>query len=265
MIEYSIKKERGIQYMVKKFENIISKFKKINEMGYIKGVNNNILNSCGLTFEKLLNKKADSMYFPDYENIEIKCKQRFSRYDISLFSLSFDGPELFESNYLLEHYGIKNKDFNNKKELFINFKYNKKVLVNDKYYFELDIDEENKRILINIYDLNYRLIEKRGFIDFDTINTRVNVKIKNLALIYASKKKQDDELYFRYYKIICLSYKNFETFLKLIKRDIIKISLILRFSKSGKDIGKNKNKNMVFKICDKNIEELYDKVYFYEN
>lgn len=251
--------------MINEFNNIISKFKEINAKGYIKGVNNNLLNSCGLTFENLLGKKADSMFFPDYNNIEIKCKQRFSRYDINLFSLSFDGPELFESNYLLQHYGIENKEFNNKKELFVNFKYRKKVLVDDKYYFELDMDEETKRLFINIYDLNYNLIEKRGFIDFDTIDTRVNIKIKNLALIYASKKKQNEDLYFRYYKIICLAYRDFDTFIKLIKKGVIKVSLMLRFSKSGQDIGKNKNKNMIFKISDRDIEELYKKVYIFEN
>ena len=250
--------------MINEFNSIISKFKEINAKGYIKGVNNNLLNSCGLTFENLLGKKADSMFFPDYNNIEIKCKQRFSRYDINLFSLSFDGPELYESNYLLQYYGIKNKDFNNKKELFVNFKYRKKILVDDKYYFELDIDDEIKRIFINIYDIDYKLIEKRGFIDFDTINTRVNVKIKNLALIYASKKKQKDDLYFRYYKIVCLAYKDFDTFIKLIKNDVIKLSLILRFSKSDQDIGKNKNKNMIFKISDRDIEVLYNRIYLYE-
>lgn len=251
--------------MAKIFENLINEFKLINKKGYVKGINNNLLNSCGLTFEKLLNKKADSMFFPDYENIEIKCKQRFSRYDISLFSLSFDGPELFESNYLLEHYGIENKEYANKKELFINFKYKEKILINEKYYFELDMDYDNKRILINIYDLNYNIIEQRGFIDFDSIFSRVNVKLQNLALIYASKKKEDEQLFFRYYKIICLKYRDFDTFLELIKQNVIKLSLILRFSKSGENIGKNKNKNMVFKISDKNIEKLYDKVYFYEN
>lgn len=251
--------------MIKQFDNLISEFKKINKRGYIKGINNNVLNSCGLTFEKLLNKEADSMFFPDYENIEIKCKQRFSRYDINLFSLSFDGPQLFESNYLLENYGFENKKYGNKKELFVSFKYGKKVLVNEKYYFELNLDYINKRLVINIYDLEKKLIEKRGFIDFDSLETRINVKLKNLALVYASKKKENENLFFRYYKIMCLVYKDFNTFINLLEENVIKVSLVLRFSKSGSSVGKNKNKNMVFKINPMNIEELYNKVYFYEN
>ena len=69
--------------------------------------------------------KGDSMFFPDYEGIEIKCKQRYSRYDINLFCLSFDGPELFESNYILQKYGKRRTILSLKKELFINFNINK--------------------------------------------------------------------------------------------------------------------------------------------
>ena len=251
--------------MEENFNDLVNQFKKINKKGYIRGINNNIVNSCGLTFESLLNKRIDSMCFPDYKDIEIKCKQRYSRYDISLFSLSFDGPELFESNYLLQCYGKENHNFDNKKELFVNLKYGKKIHVNNKYYFELDIDEKNKRILINIYDFNYKLIEKRGFIDFDTIDKRTNVKLKNLALVYASKKKKEEQLFFRYYKIMCLKYNGFDTFLTLLKQNVNKVSLILRFSKPYGTLGKNLNKNMVFQINDSEIEKLYKKIYFYEN
>ena len=88
------------------FNDLILKFKEINERGYAKGINNNLFNSCGLTFEYLIWKQSDSMFFPDYRDIEIKCKQRYSRHDINLFSLSFDGPDIYESNYINEKYGI---------------------------------------------------------------------------------------------------------------------------------------------------------------
>ena len=246
------------------FNEIINLFKKINERGYIKGKNNNLLNSCGLTFESLLNKKADSMFFPDYKNIEIKCKQRYSRYDISLFTISFDGPYLFESNYLLETYGIENTKYNNQKELFINFKFKEKVLVGN-FYFELDLNYKEEMVVINIYDLELNFIEKRGFIYFKSLEERIRIKLNKLVLVYAGKKKIYQHLYFRYYKIVCLNYKGFNKLLELIEKDIIKITLMSRFSKSINALGKTKNKNMIFKISDKNICELYSKEYEYEN
>lgn len=99
------------------FNELINKFKEINSQGYIKGINNNIINSAGLTFESLLLKKADSACLPDFKDIEIKTTQRFSRYAIALFSSSFDGPSLYEANYILEKYGSVDKDITNKKNL----------------------------------------------------------------------------------------------------------------------------------------------------
>ena len=37
--------------MEKEFDKIIEEFKKLNMKGYIKGINNNLCNSVGLTFE----------------------------------------------------------------------------------------------------------------------------------------------------------------------------------------------------------------------
>ena len=244
------------------FNDLINLFKEINNQGYIQGINNNKFNSCGLTFEHLLNKKADSMYFPDFNNIEIKCTQRFSRYAIGLFSISFDGPYLYESNYLLEKYGFPDKKYPEKKVLWSTLKYHQKILVND-YYFELDIDKE--KIYLNIYDLNNNLIDQQGFIYLNNIETRLKVKLQNLALIYGSKKQINDNLFFRYYKIECYELKDFNTFIDLIKNNIIKVSILLRFSKSNKDFGENKNKNINFSINKYQIFELFNKIYTYEN
>ncbi len=251
--------------MIKEFNNLIKKFEEINSMGYIKGINNNLYNSCGLTFESLLGKKADNMFFPDYEGIEIKCKQRYSRYDINLFSLSFDGPQLYESNYILQEYGKRKSIFSLKKELFVNLIFNKKVIVNNNFYFELKIDYEMEKIYINIYDVKNNFIEKRGFIDFDSLKKRIETKLRKLALVYASKKKDENDLYFRYYKIVCFNFKDFNTFLKMIEEGAIKLTLMLRFSKSDKTYGKNKNKNMLFNISDKNLKKIFNVVFFLEN
>lgn len=103
-------------------------------------------------------------------------------------------------------------------------------------------------------------IEKRGFIDFESIEKRINIKLNNLSLIYASKKKINDELFFRYYKIVCMKYKDFDTFIALMKKNIVKLTLMLRFFKSG-EVGKN----IVFNINDKHISLLYNVFYYFEN
>lgn len=249
--------------MSEEFKKLICKFKEISRMRYIKGINNNLFNAAGLTFESMLGKKADSMFFPDYDGIEIKCTQRYSRYPIGLFSLSFDGPELFETNYLLQKYGYRDYIFFGYKKLIANLKYHEKIYVGNKY-FELDIDEDNKRIQINIYNKKHVLLEQRGFIDFNTIKSRLEVKLSNLCLVYASKKKIENNLYFRYYKIECYTLKDFDSFIELIKEDKIKLSIILRFSRNIETLGKNKNKGVTFAIEKDCVDKLFNKIYNYE-
>jgi len=87
--------------MKESYKHLIENFKDISKLKWIKGINN-FTNSAGLTFESLLNKNADSMFFPDYQGIEIKCTQRYSRYPITLFSKSFDGPLLYQMNEILK-------------------------------------------------------------------------------------------------------------------------------------------------------------------
>src|SRR5574344_764895 len=116
-------------------EKLINKYKEIKQKGWIKGVNNNT-NSVGLTFEKLLNKETDDLFFPDYKGIEIKCSQYNSHYPLSLFSIAFDGPNIFEMNEILNKYGKIDKEFIDKKTLWATLFVNEKVLVNNKYYFE---------------------------------------------------------------------------------------------------------------------------------
>lgn len=249
--------------MNKDFENIIKKFENLNKKGYIQGINNNLYNSAGLTLEHYLGKEADSMFFPDYKGIEIKCTQRFSRYDITLFSLAFDGPSLFESNYLLETYGIQDTIYKDYKKLTIRLKLNKKVSIDNKYYFELKIDKE--KIYIKIYNNEGIPIENRGYIYLDTIKKRFLIKLNKLALIYASKKRINNDLYFRYYKIECFKYREMDYFIKCLKQEAVKISLILRFSRNKKTFGKNKNKGLVFTISKNELDLLFDKVYYEEN
>ncbi len=72
------------------YNELKKEFKNIAQKRWIKSINNNI-NSVGLTFEKMLNKEPDSMFFPDYKGIEIKCSQRYSKFDLNLLNMSFDG------------------------------------------------------------------------------------------------------------------------------------------------------------------------------
>ena len=51
----------------------------------------------------------------------------------------------------------------------------------------------------------------------DTIKNHLILKMNNLALIYASKKKINDEDFFRYYRLSIYKLKSFDTFINLFR------------------------------------------------
>ena len=246
------------------YKELIKEFKSICNKRWIKGVNT-FTNSVGLTFESLINKNADSMYFPDYKGIEIKCTQRFSRYHITLFSLSFDGPSLFEMNEILKKYGKNDFFYKDKKQLNVTLNCKNNILVNNKYYFKLEVSDFEKRIYLLIFDKTNKLIERNSYIEFGTLKKRLELKLSLLALVFASKKLINNHPYFRYYKITIYKLLSFENFIDLIKKNIIIISLVGRVSRSGLEAGRQRNKNLVFQIDKNNISKLFKTIETYNN
>lgn len=240
---------------------LINKFKLISKRGWIKSNSKN-WGSVGLTFENLLNKKVDSMFFPDYLGIEIKCTTLHSTYPLFLFTICFDGPTFPEINRLIEKFGYYDKDYPNKKILYKTINDTKK-LTNHKYQFQFEIDYKKDKLLLCVYDKYQNLIEKESFVYLSSIKNHLLIKLNKLALIYSATKKVNKEQFFHYYKMEIYKLKNFDIFLKLLMEGIIKVDLIARIS--GSDKGRYRNKNLVFKIPKDKIWRLFDRIYSYSS
>lgn len=248
--------------MEKDFINLLEEFKRISYKGYIRGVRQSY-GSIGLTFERELGKSPDSLYYPDYGEIEIKCTSRFSHYPLYLFTVAFDGPDANEIMRIANAYGNYDKDYPDKKVLFTKLDCKYFALVNDKYNFILDFDKDEKRVYLCVYDLNRNLIERRSYINFQTIIDHLKLKLNKLAFIYASKKKDNFDYYYRFYRIIFYKLRSEEVFLSLLEDGTIKVGLVSRISKSGSDKGRYRNKNLEFEIDKYDIEKLFEKIYEY--
>lgn len=242
---------------------LIGQFHLISSKGWIKSINKG-LGSIGYTFEMELGKLPDSLRLPDYYGTELKCTGRYSRYPISLFTVSFDGPTFPEINRIVDKYGYPDKDFKDKKVLFASVSSRYKILLPSGYYLGLDIDKKEEKIYLCAYDSEGSFIERKSFVYFKSVYDHLYLKLNRLALIYASKKIIDGEAHFRYYKIVVYLLKDFDTFLKLLEKGIIKVSLIARISKSGVDEGRYRNKNLVFQIKKDKLNKLFDELYYYD-
>ena len=210
-----------------------------------------------------MGKQADALYFPDYYGIEIKCTTRYSKYPLYLFTVAFDEPTFPEINRLIDSYGWPDKDFKEKKVLFANVKCNSKSIINNKYKFRLDIDENEEKMFLCIYDLNDNLLERKSFVYIDSLYNHLCLKLKKLATIKAFKKNTDNYNSFRYYYIAIYKLISFERFIVLLQNGYINASIIARMNKSGVDVARYRNKNLVFSINKKNINLLFEKVYSY--
>ena len=244
------------------FEKLLKQFKIIARKRWIRGITNGHGN-VGLTFEHELGKKVDTKYTPDYNNIELKCTTRFSRFPVTLFSIAFDGPTDTEIIRLNETYGSYDSDFSDKKTLIRKIRVGELSLLNTNYYLSLEV--ENDKLYLCVYDINKNLIEKEAFIYLNTIKEHLQTKLNNLAIIKASKIKNNNVEYFRYYELSFYTLKNYETFINLLQEGIIEISLISRISKSGETAGKYHNKNLVFQIKKDFIDILFDKIYYFNH
>lgn len=202
---------------------LLEEFKKIAEKGWIKSISKSF-GSIGLTFEKELNKKADSMFFPDYYGTEIKCTSRFSRYPLYLFTIAFDGPTFPEINRIVEKYGYYDKVYTDKKVLYEKLNCQTKTIVNNKFQFKLEVDEKEEKLYLCVYDLESNLTEKASFVYLSSIYNHLMLKLNKLAIVYASTKKINEEKYFRYYKIKIYEIISFERFIELLKEGQIDVS-----------------------------------------
>ncbi len=163
--------------MKKNYSHLAKEFEVIASKGYIKGVNQST-NSISLTLEKELGKKADSMFWADYEGIEIKCKSRFSKFPICLFTQAFDGPYLYETNMILMRYGKTNYQFPNRKQLLTDLSCQNLNSYNN-HYFQLKVDEEKEQRLLQVYNNKFELIEEKNLNLFFKTLYKYNHDINN--------------------------------------------------------------------------------------
>lgn len=241
-------------------EKLIAEFKRIANKRFIKS-NSKGTGAIGLTFESELNKMHDSLLFPDYYGIEIKCTSRYSGYPLSLFCTAFDGPTFPEINRLVEKYGYPDKKFKDKKVLLENLNCKDWTLVGNKYLFKLEVDQKEQKLYLVVQNLINKKIERESFVYLDSIYDHLTIKLKKLALVYGSTKKEVDNTYFRYYKIKIYELISKEKFLELLINGTINVQLMARVHKSGYKEGKYRNKNLIFQLKKDDIAKLFKEIY----
>lgn len=234
------------------------KFNKISQKGYIKGIYN-CSSSIGRTFEHELNLDRNPSSVPDYNQIEIKTRRTYSKSYITLFTAVPDGKEPFEVERLKNAYGYPYKKDRRYKVLYFDAYGNQLTFGGVKYQYKLDVDYDEEKVYLCVYDKYNNLIERETYWTFEYLKTKVLTKLQTLAIVNAWTNEINGWNYFKYYKIDFYHLKSFDLFLKLLNAGIIKITFKVDIYKDEIRYGKTYDHGCSFSIQEKDITKLYDK------
>lgn len=213
----------------------------------------------GYTFECLINKKEDKLYYPDFKGIEIKTKLGYSKSPMTLFCLTPIKDNDYCIKYLLTTFGYPNKNYN-LKNLRGNSYHNKNNIIANKFIFKLRVDRINKKINLIILNQYLEVIDNTIYWPFDNIKNRLLTKLNYLAIIEGYPYYKNNLKYYKYTKINFYKLISFEQFLNLIENDIIFISFNIGTHTSKEKYGAIYDRGTAFRINTQDIEKLFEKM-----
>lgn len=238
-------------------ETLIKEFENIKKMGWIKSKRNDY-GGIGRTFEELIGVKENEFPIPDFGNIEIKTKRAYSKSYTNLFNSTPTGPHYHEVENLRIKYGYPDKILKNFKVLNTSIYANSINKVGKNYFFKLTINKEKKKIYLTILNSNLEIIENSTYWDFDDLEEKLYRKMKYLAFIKAYTKKINNDEYFKYYEMKLYKLKEFNDFIKLIEKGIIRINLKIGIFRSGNKKGNICDHGTSFCIKENDLDKLYN-------
>ncbi len=246
--------------MKEKFEKLYKEFEKISEKGYIKGIYNSS-SSIGRTFENELGLEMNKECVPDYNGIEIKTRRTYSKSLISLFTAVPDGAKPLELTRIKDTYGFPYRRDRRYKALYVEVYANKYNYGGIKYQYKLNIDRENKKIYLGIYNCKQELIEQEAYWSFDYLKEKLINKLSMLAIINVWPKEIDDWNYFNYYRIKFYVLKSFDDFLSLIEKGKIVLRIKIDIYFDDNNYGKMYDHGCSFSLAENDIEKLFNRYY----
>lgn len=231
--------------MSKHTQELIEAVKEITEAGWHQTtrVGNT---GIGKTFEDLLEKEEDNHDLPDFHDIEIKTHETASASMLTLFTKSPTNPR--GANTMLRNLFGKLDDYGNN-ILHATVSGNRKTKSKEyKHDFKIDIDWEEKKVNLLVYDQNDQLVLDTVYWSFNSLQTQIDKKLKYLAIISAQSKIENGIKYYQYKDVDLVTDLNVESLCKGIENGDIKVDIRIGAYHSGKNLGKTHDHGTAFRI-----------------
>lgn len=249
--------------MKNQIDELSKKFYKIKNSGWVKSFRNDS-SGIGHTFEKLIGINSNELEIPDFDQIEIKTKTKYSNSYTTLFCCTPTGPHYHEVERLKNKYGYPDSKLKNYNVLNTSICSKQKNKVGLNFLFELKVDKIKEKIYLIIYDKYGYLIENNVYWDFDILKEKLYRKLQYLAYIKALKKRIVNQKYFKYYEMKLYKLKDFDTFIDLLDKGIIRVSIKIGVFRDQKRFGKIHDHGTSFGIKEENLNKLYNLISVYK-
>ncbi len=246
--------------IIKNIKKLDIEFYKIQCKNWIPSVGTGY-SGAGKTLENLLGKADDNLILPDYLGIELKTKQDGSEPFIGLFSMALDNKPL-QTKRLLNIAGWPSKNNPKCKVFYATINEKDRTYIGEKHSFQLKTDYTAKVVKLCIYDhFHMEMINDLSW-SFEQLKCRLEKKLSYLALINVKRwfSKEQNQVYYKYYKITYYKLISFERFLNLIVNGTIRVNIKISYYKSGSRIGEIHDKGSTFEISEEDLEKLFQKI-----
>lgn len=242
--------------MVCNKRKMIARFREVKSMGYIPSHRTSDT-GIGKTFEDCVGVAENNINAPDLFGFEIKAHRENSSSYVTLFTKRPSFPN--DANSILNtKFGTPYPNNPTLNSLHTSMFANKGNTYMGKYSFQLCVDQEAKKILIQVSDLQSgNILDKSAGYTFEEIEETLKNKLENLFYVSAKRQKSGGTELFLFHKADVYMHPSIERFINLLQEGEIMYDIRIGSYKSGANYGKAHDHGSGFRILPQSLGKLF--------
>lgn len=177
---------------------------------------------------------------------------------MTLFNATPDSY-LFEIKRLHSLYGYPDKTHPQYKVFNVSLYANRRKFINKHTFAWLDIDRENRKIILKIYNTLSNTLDDKTSWSFEMLEEKLLRKLQYLFFIRVEQKSTPEGIFFKYKNYKCYKLKSFDHFLAALENGNIRITFTIGVYKSGRKLGEIHDHGTAFNIKFQNLDSIFNK------
>lgn len=242
--------------MVCNKRKMIARFREVKSMGYIPSHRTSDT-GIGKTFEDCVGVAENNINAPDLFGFEIKAHRENSSSYVTLFTKKPSFPD--DANSILNaKFGTPYPNNPTLNSLHTSMFADKGNTYMGKYSFQLCVDQNAKKIFIQVSDLQTgNILDKSAGYTFEEIEETLKNKLENLFYVSAKRQKSGGTELFLFHKADVYMHPSIERFIDLLQEGEIMYDIRIGSYKSGTNYGKSHDHGSGFRILPQSLGKMF--------